>query len=67
MTENDQAINETTNSLINESCVKTLNTEKLFGKASEILISHAGECYMLSITKQKKLLLTKAKQNFQVK
>jgi len=48
----------------NSMPIKKLETEKLFGEANEILIMHAGEHYMLTITKQKKLILTKAKQCF---
>ena len=48
----------------NSMPLKKLETEKLFGNASEILIMHAGEHYLLAITKQKKLILTKAKQCF---
>ncbi len=48
----------------NSMPIKKLNTEKLFGKANEILIMHAGEHYLLTITKQKKLILTKAKHCF---
>jgi hemin uptake protein HemP len=46
------------------SRVKQLTTEKLFDNANEILILHAGENYLLTITKQKKLLLTKVKHGF---
>lgn len=46
------------------SSVKQLTTEKLFNNANEILILHAGENYLLTITKQKKLLLTKVKHGF---
>ncbi len=42
--------------------IKKLSTEKLFGDANEILILHAGERYTLAITRQRKLILTKAKQ-----
>ncbi len=64
-----QTINASSPSLINGSradgaSVKQLTTEKLFDNASEILILHAGENYLLTITKQKKLLLTKVKHSF---
>ena len=45
-------------------CIKQLSTEALFGRANELFIVHAGECYQLTITKQNKLLLTKVKRNF---
>ena len=41
--------------------LKRFSTGKLFGNATAVLISHLGDHYMLSITKQKKLLLTKIK------
>ncbi len=44
--------------------VKHLNSSTLFGDAKEIVIAHFGEIYMLTITKQKKLLLTKIKHDF---
>ncbi len=47
-----------------ETKIKKLNTQQLFGPNKEILIEHLGENYMLSITKQKKLLLTKCKHYF---
>lgn len=36
-----------------------LDTEKLFGSAREINLSHRGEIYRLRITAQQKLILTK--------
>lgn len=64
-----QTTNANSPNLINGSrtdsdSVKQFTTEKLFDKASEILILHAGENYLLTITKQKKLLLTKMKHGF---
>jgi len=46
--------------------IKKLNTQQLFGDSKEILIEHLGESYLLSITKQKKLLLTKCKYQFRL-
>lgn len=46
----------------NNRPIKRLNTKKLFCNTNEILILHAGERYTLAITKQKKLILTKARQ-----
>lgn len=46
-----------------EPCIQQLSSEELFGDAKEIVILHLGESYMLSITKQKKLLLTKVKHH----
>jgi len=50
--------------IIKVSDIKQFSSEKLFGEAKEILILHLGESYMLTITKQKKLLLTKVKHHF---
>ena len=36
--------------------IKKLNTQQLFGDGKEILIEHLGESYLLSITKQKKII-----------
>lgn len=44
--------------------VKQLSSSTLFGDAKEIVIAHLGEIYMLTITKHKKLLLTKIKHHF---
>jgi len=44
--------------------VKKLQSVQLFGGANEVLIAHLGELYQLTLTKQKKLLLTKIKQDF---
>jgi hemin uptake protein HemP len=46
--------------------IKKLSSEQLFGDAREVLILHLGESYMLTITKQKKLLLTKVKHSFTI-
>ena len=46
--------------------IKQLNTESLFGDAKEILILHLGECYVLTITRQKKLLLTKVNRELHI-
>ena len=45
---------------------KQLNSEALFGDAKEILILHLGECYVLTITRQKKLLLTKVNRELPI-
>ncbi len=63
-TESDNALSLSQQTRANSMPIKKLETEKLFGEANEILIMHAGEHYMLTITKQKKLILTKAKQCF---
>jgi hemin uptake protein HemP len=47
-----------------DSHMKQLTTEALFESANEILILHAGDQYLLTITKQRKLLLTKVKHRF---
>lgn len=46
-----------------EPYIQQLSSEALFGEAKAIVILHLGESYMLSITKQKKLLLTKVKHH----
>jgi hemin uptake protein HemP len=59
------------NGIISESGVQNIEatgikkfcTKDLFGSAKDILISHLGEHYLLTITKQKKLLLTKVKHH----
>lgn len=62
----DVVVNEGDAVTIKVSHVRRLSSNTLFGDAKEIVISHLGEAYMLTITKQKKLLLTKAKQDFAV-
>lgn len=39
--------------------VRTLDSQTLFGAASQVLIAHQGETYKLQITRQGKLILTK--------
>lgn len=36
-----------------------LSSEKLFGTSNEVLIQHQDETYILRLTKQNKLILTK--------
>lgn len=48
---------------MNTKSLIQLSSKSLFGDAKEIVISHLGESYMLIITKQKKLLLTKVKHH----
>lgn len=36
-----------------------LSSEKLFGASNEVLIQHQDETYILRLTKQNKLILTK--------
>jgi hemin uptake protein HemP len=43
--------------------IEQVSSKTLFGEAKEIVITHLGESYMLTITKQKKLLLTKVKHH----
>lgn len=38
---------------------KKLSSEKLFGASNEVLIQHQGDTYILRLTKQNKLILTK--------
>lgn len=39
--------------------IKKLNSEKLFGDSNEVMIQHQNETYVLRLTKQNKLILTK--------
>lgn len=39
--------------------IKKLNSEKLFGEGNEVMIQHQNETYVLRLTKQNKLILTK--------
>ena len=41
------------------SRIKRLNTEQLFTNVKEVMIEHLNETYVLRITKQNKLILTK--------
>lgn len=38
---------------------RTLTSEKLFGDSNEVVIKHQNESYVLRLTKQNKLILTK--------
>ncbi len=53
-------VNDECKTHMNMSHLKNWQSTQLFGDAKQVLISHLGERYMLSLTKQKKLLLTKA-------
>jgi hemin uptake protein HemP len=44
---------------IKSSQIKKLSTETLFAEANEVMIEHQNETYVLRITKQNKLILTK--------
>lgn len=39
--------------------IKRLNSEKLLGGSNEVMIQHQNETYVLRLTKQNKLILTK--------
>ncbi|WP_232418482.1 hemin uptake protein HemP [Methylotenera sp. 1P/1] len=39
--------------------IKKLNSEKLFCDGNEVMIQHQNETYVLRLTKQNKLILTK--------
>ena len=41
------------------SHIKRLNTSQLFTTSKEVMIDHLNETYVLRITKQNKLILTK--------
>lgn len=42
-----------------EPGINKLNSAKLFNSAKEVMIEHNGETYILRLTKQNKLILTK--------
>ncbi len=44
---------------IKMSRIKRFNTEQLFTNVKEVMIEHLNETYILRITKQNKLILTK--------
>ena len=50
---------QSTNRDIKLSRVKRLTTRQLFTDAKEVMIEHLNETYVLRITKQNKLILTK--------
>ena len=50
---------ETANQDMKMSRIKRLNTEQLFKNVKEVMIEHLNETYILRITKQNKLILTK--------
>ncbi len=58
----DVIVNDGSAHKIKMTHIRKLASSGLFGDAKSIVISHLGEMYMLSITKQNKLLLTKVKQ-----
>ena len=47
------------NCAIKLSRVKRLNTNQLFTNTKEVMIEHLNEIYVLRLTKQNKLILTK--------
>lgn len=50
---------ESANKDIKMSRIKRLNTDQLFTNVKEVMIEHLNETYILRITKQNKLILTK--------
>ena len=50
---------ETPNQDMKMSRIKRLNTEQLFNNVKEVMIQHLNETYILRITRQNKLILTK--------
>jgi hemin uptake protein HemP len=61
MKKDNSTLSESLESKPLASPLTRINTQQLFGDAREISIEHLGEHYALTITKQNKLLLTKAK------
>ena len=51
--------NALTHEDIKISRIKRLNSDKLFTNVKEVMIDHENETYILRITKQNKLILTK--------
>jgi hemin uptake protein HemP len=41
------------------SCIKKLNSSRLFETSKEVMIEHDNEIYILRLTRQNKLILTK--------
>ncbi|WP_020168318.1 MULTISPECIES: hemin uptake protein HemP [Methylotenera] len=50
---------DSSNKEMKMSRIKRLNTEQLFTNVKEVMIEHLNETYILRITKQNKLILTK--------
>lgn len=50
---------ETPNQDIKLTRIKHFNSEQLFTNVKEVMIKHLNETYILRITKQNKLILTK--------
>lgn len=50
---------ETPNQDMKMSRIKRLDTKQLFNNVKEVMIEHLNETYILRITKQNKLILTK--------
>lgn len=50
---------EEEHSALKITSIKKLNSEKLFGSGNEVMIQHQEETYVLRLTKQNKLILTK--------
>lgn len=56
-------VNEGGKQTLEMSSMKRVQSKQLFGDAKEIFIAHFGDLYILTITKQKKLLLTKLRRD----
>lgn len=52
-------VEQSPNADIKLSRIKCLNTNQLFTNVKEVMIEHLNEIYILRITKQNKLILTK--------
>ena len=52
-------VDETPNQDMKMSRIKRLDTRQLFNNVKEVMIEHLNETYVLRITKQNKLILTK--------
>ena len=53
------ADNVDTGGQIKISCIKRIKSEALFTNVKEVMIEHLNETYILRLTKQNKLILTK--------
>lgn len=56
---NLQEINVSEKNVPSNSAAKRINSTQLFLNAKEIMIDHLNETYLLRLTKQNKLILTK--------
>jgi hemin uptake protein HemP len=51
--------NSRSRSALGDADVQRVSSEQLLGAARKLIITHAGETYLLRVTKNDKLILTK--------